>query len=88
MHRLLAKWKDRTISHGEYAELLSYLPNFSHREMVFILSGTLQDRLRDEVRQEMLMRSVMQSPREKLLIWTAIILGIASSIATIANAFK
>jgi hypothetical protein len=82
---LLAKWANKTLTDDEYMQLVEGIGALSHDDLVFVLSKPIQDNLREQVREELLVRSVAQSPKDKKLVNAAIWLGIASAISSIVQ---
>jgi len=82
-NQLLDKWASKTITHEEYHRLVDGIAGLSHDELVFVISKPIQDNLREQVKEELIVRSLVQSPREKLLVMLALWLGIASAVASV-----
>ena len=80
---LLSKWASKTCTDEEYLQLVENIASMSHDDLVFVISKPIQDNLREQVREELLVRSVARSPRDKTLVNVAILLGIASALSSI-----
>src|ERR1700693_6398106 len=89
--RLIRSWAKTDglgMSEEEYQALLNLVPSFKHRQLAAVLGSNKPDRLREDVRSEIIARGQIRSPCEKRLVILAILLGVFSSVVTIVSYFR
>jgi hypothetical protein len=86
--RLLKKWAASSeigMSEEEYEALVDHAAAFTYRHLAFVFRTKKNDRLREHVRDEVIARGLLRSPMQDVLLWVAVVLGLASSIATLGS---
>ena len=85
---VIKKWQTEDLSSEEYQEAVKGVAEMSNREIAAIFRTSKHDLLRQEIREEIIVRSLLGAAWQKALTWIAIVLGAASSVATIRDAFR
>jgi len=89
--RLIKSWATSDgmgMREEEYVALVNLVPSFKHRQLETVFRSNKPDRLREDVRSEIIARGQMRSPLEKWLVLLAVFLGLVSSVATVATYFR
>ena len=85
---VIKKWQTGDLSSEEYQEAVKGVAAMSNREVSAIFRTPKHDLLRQEIREEIIVRALLGAAWQKTLTWIAIVLGAAASAATIRDAFR
>lgn len=85
---VIKRWQTGDLSSEEYQETVEGVAEMSNSEVAAIFRTPKHDHLREHIREEIIVRSLLGAAWQKALTWIAIVLGAASSLATIRDAFR